>query len=121
MLLFPSRSVAAVFLVAPLLTTLACSSSGGEASDASIDETSSPEASPSTDASRCDSDAAIPECLRGAPCSCDDHASHNAPAVCVGGAWACPAGYTRFEDCRGVPPGPSCDAGPVSDAAGADQ
>jgi hypothetical protein len=52
----------------------------------------------------------------GEPCSCSDVSANNRPAVCVRGAWGCPAGYTRFEDCRGVPPGPSCrDGGPSTD------
>lgn len=51
-----------------------------------------------------------PQCLRGGPCSCDDQAGNNGAPVCTGGVWGCSAGYTRFEDCRGVPPGPSCFA-----------
>ena len=53
-------------------------------------------------------DASKPQCLHGGPCSCDDVASHNGTAICSGGAWQCPTGYTRFEDCHGVPPSAEC-------------
>ncbi len=49
-----------------------------------------------------------PMCVRGGPCSCDDQVSNNGVPICQSGVWSCPAGYTRFEDCRGIPPGPSC-------------
>ena len=35
--------------------------------------------------------------------------------VCVSGAWQCPSGYTRFEDCHGVPP--NVDGGDCLDAS----
>ncbi|HEY2513509.1 MAG TPA: hypothetical protein VGI39_21725 [Polyangiaceae bacterium] len=71
-----------------------------------------PNAAPDS-ASPC-KDADKPECLLGGPCSCDDVASNDGVPLCVAGGWQCPAGYTRFQDCEGVPPGPSCfkDGGP---------
>jgi hypothetical protein len=73
------------------------------------------DASPDAPANEC-GDASKPECLRGGPCSCDDQAGDDGVPVCNAGAWECPAGYTRREDCKGVPPGPECEAG-VSDAS----
>jgi hypothetical protein len=53
-------------------------------------------------------DASMPQCLRGGPCSCDDQANDNGVPICTDSGWTCPAGFTRFEDCHGVPP--MCDA-----------
>jgi hypothetical protein len=106
-----------------LVLVAACSSSSspdtGAPQDASLD-VNHPDATPdaSPDAAAClATDAAIPECLQGAPCACDDVASDDAPAICVGSAWQCPDGYTKFEDCGGVPPGPGCHGdGGIDDA-----
>lgn len=68
-------------------------------------------------------------CMRGPVCGCDDTSGTDVPGRCVNGVVACPAGYTPYEQCRGVPPGPECwgpkDAGeenanPFPDAAFAD-
>jgi hypothetical protein len=67
-------------------------------------------------ASPCDAlDASKPQCLLGGPCSCNDVASNNRPPICVNNVWQCPSGYTRFEDCHGVPP--TGDGGECRDAA----
>lgn len=63
------------------------------------------EAAVDAQSSACDAlDASKPQCVHGGPCSCDDQTAHNGTPVCVSGAWQCPSGYTRFEDCHGVPP-----------------
>ena len=51
--------------------------------------------------------ASQPVCLE-ARAQCSDIGTDNVDPVCVNGGWQCPAGYTRFEDCRGVPPGRGC-------------
>jgi hypothetical protein len=87
-------------------------------SDAGHPDASAEAEAPVPDGGACGAlDATKPACLRGAPCSCDDVAGTEGTPICVDGAWACEPGYTRFEDCRGVPPGPSCEAGAARDAS----
>jgi hypothetical protein len=115
--------VARALLSTSLFALVACSSTdaGAPSADASPDATSNRgDASRDVETTECDrGDERKPECLRGGPCSCDDQMDHNGVAVCTQGGWKCPVGYTRFEDCEGVPPGPSCfrDASASGDAS----
>jgi hypothetical protein len=111
--------------VAPILFAMVGCSSSEMAPPASLPDASSDVgahqdvASSDSQTTPCDGlDARKPQaCLRGGPCSCSDIGSENRGPICVDGGWQCPEGYTRFEDCRGVPPGPSCrDGGPDADA-----
>ncbi len=86
------RTLLATAVASALLVALACSTGG-------------------PDNSACAGRTA-PQCLSGGPCSCSDVISSNGTPLCISAAWVCPAGYTRYEDCKGVPPGPECrDAG----------
>lgn len=90
------RTLLATTLVTALLVALACSTG--------------------PDNSAC-SGRVVTHCMRGEPCHCNDVGNDFPPPVCVNAVWTCPSGYTLFEDCRGVPPGPNCDGG-VADATG---
>jgi hypothetical protein len=112
-------AVLAVALLA-LAPTMACST-GSEtpnAGDASID--GSADAGPDAALVCGDAGAATkPRCQRGDACNCDDVGS--VAPICVGGAWACAPGSTRYEDCYGVPPVRPCvldDAGHGHDPDG---
>jgi hypothetical protein len=116
MIAYPLRGIVGAIFAVPFLAVVGCSSNSNVASDASSDARESSEASEAS--SLCSAlDAAKPAaCLLGGPCSCSDLGYNNTDAVCVSGAWACPAGYTRFEECHGVPPNGSCDGGSVPEA-----
>lgn len=94
-------AAAVVFTLAACSTSSADVATDAGATDAGATDAGATDAGATTTCGNSDA-ASEPRCQRGGPCSCDD-VGGVAP-ICVEGAWKCPAGSTRYEDCFGVPP-----------------
>lgn len=89
-------STAAAVVFALVACSTSSTSSGDVATDAGATDAGATTTCGNSDA------ASKPRCQRGGPCFCDDVGAVS--PICVEGAWKCPAGSTRYEDCFGVPP-----------------